>query len=118
MTIAWRNVFWNTALLCPLLEEIMFLRRDEVLLCEQKPVPMVSATNTSNAAFSDAVKAFTEAETGRRKGTLFFSGVRSEKEAIQRIMEAPKEPGSSRGRASKCWWDNNPKLTFVEIEEH
>jgi hypothetical protein len=117
ITIAWRNVFWATAQLCPLLEEIMFLRRDEVLLCEQRPVPMVSATNASNAAFSDAVKAFTEAENARRKGTLFFSGVRTEKEAIQRIIEAPKEPRSSRGRASKCWWDDNPKLTFVEIKE-
>ena len=74
ITIAWRNMFWSTALLCPLLEEIMFLRRDEVLLCEHKPVHTVSATNASNAAFSDAVKAFTEAEKGRRKGNSFLFG--------------------------------------------
>ena len=89
-------MFWETALLFPLLEEIMLVRRDEVQLNEQKPVHMVAATNASSVAFEDAVKAFTEANTeemGRREGTLFFSGVRTENEAIQRILEAPREPG-------------------------
>lgn len=79
---------------------------------------MVSATNASNAAFLDAENAFTEAEKAYRKKTNFFSGVRTEKEASQRIMEAPKAPEGNIGRFSKSgWWDNNPKLTLVEVGE-
>jgi hypothetical protein len=104
-------------MLCPLLEEIMFLRSDELEVNQSNPVHMVSASKASNAAFLDAVKAFTEAEKVCRKEQNFFSGVRTEKEASQRIMETPKAPEGSSGRFGKYWWDNNPKLTFVEVEE-
>jgi hypothetical protein len=114
--MAWGSLFGRTAILCPLLEEIMFLRSGE--LEGNQPVHMVSATNASNAAFLDAENAFTEAEKAYRKKTNFFSGVRTEKEASERIMEAPKAPEGNIGRFSKSgWWDNNPKLTLVEVGE-
>lgn len=114
--MAWGSLFGRTAILCPLLEEIMFLRSDE--LESNQPARMVSATNASNAAFVAAVNAFTEAEKISRKENNFFSGIRTEKEASQRIMETPKAPEGSNGRFGKFgWWDNNPKLTFVEVEE-
>lgn len=118
VAMVWESLFRRTAMLCPLLEEIMFLRIDEPEVNQENPVHMVSATSASNAAFLDAVKAFTEAERLSRKENNFFSGIRTEKEAIQRIMEAPKAPEGSSGRFSELgWWDNNPKLTFAEVGE-
>jgi hypothetical protein len=116
--MAWGSLFGRTAILCLLLEEIMLLRSDELEVNQQNPVHMVSATNASNAAFLNAVKAFTEAEKAHRKKNNLFSGIRTEGEASQRIMETPKAPEGSNGRFVMFgWWDNNPKLTFVEVEK-